>query len=164
MKHVQLIVSGEERRITHMNYEYFRPGISNREFYNAFLKKHFPYNLEDGERSYLYKDYIPEYTVTTLDKELANKAKSNTFPFSFNQDNRSEQYYNRLTELRYLAGLDRGMIPNIHDLYDMAPWPSEMPYYRPALTSTVGGYSAVFQEQKHFADAPYQDKAVLYEA
>jgi len=154
MKHVQITIGGEERRASRVNYEYFRPGISNEEFYIDFLKKYFPYDSTDRRSKGLYTDCVPQYAVTPEDKKLSRKAYSDTPPFGC-KDSKG-YYYKRLTELRYDAGLDRGLIPNRYDLYDMAARPTEMPLYRPVLTSTVGGIFSLEFESSGNDDFFYQ--------
>ena len=128
-----------ERPLLNLNYEYFRTSLVDKDFYELYLQKNFPFDMEDEMGSIPF--YIPELTrKTELDKELMSNAHLRTSYLSFSatrKENR-ESYYDALTLNRYSKRLDRHIIPNLYDLYDMEARPLEVKYRR-ATGAAIGG-------------------------
>lgn len=122
-----------------ISYEYFRTTYSGESFYYDFLKKNFPFEPRDNM-------YLPEHlptlhpdSITEREKEMVEEARrlANSVSF-FTTPQSKEAYYQRLTQLRYWDKMDRPIIPNLYDLYDMSPRPLEIKYRR-ATGAPIGG-------------------------
>ncbi len=127
MYKIQLEVNGKKRWLTHMDYEYFCPVKVSDDYYKKFLYRNFPYQAGDEKDLFPYNEKnIPSIKPNQLDKKLrdeAYKSANQTDALSssvFQETSKSvrDNYYEQLTRLRYNAGLDYGIIPNLDFLYD----------------------------------------------
>lgn len=123
---LKLIVDGNERWLNKLQYDYFCPVTDNEKYYRKFLHLNFPFGInDDTDLSPYYKSCIPSIKPNRLDQDIESEAlrvsKSDFRSISFFADTPKtpkEKYYNELTQLRYRAGLDHGIIPNIDRKYD----------------------------------------------
>ena len=148
MTRIQLTINGKTRWIDALQYEYFNPVYKSEEKYRKTLQKNFPYDFGDDTDLFPYSTVtLPKLTIDTLAKKLSDDAKWETqiYDPSFRstsvfreRKSKKELYYDRLTELRYDRGLDRDIIPNIHNLYDMETRPSNSRDF-PDIGRVIGG-------------------------
>lgn len=148
MTRIQLTINGTTRWIDSLHYEYFNPVCKSEEKYRATLQKNFPYDFGDDRDLFPYSTVtLPTLTTDALAKRLSDDAKRETRSYdpsfrstSIFRERKSQKdiYYDRLTELRYNKGLDRDIIPNIHNLYDMETRPSNSRDF-PDIGRVTGG-------------------------
>ena len=134
-----LTIKDIQRPLLNMDYEYFRTSLVDKDFYSLFLQKNFPFDFQD-EIGYI-PSYIPQLPEKTeLDKELMFDAHSKTsfLGFRTSPEEHRRAYYDELMLNRYTARLDRTVIPNLYDLYDMEARPLETKYRR-ATGAPIGG-------------------------
>ncbi len=127
MYKIQLEVNDNKRWLTHMDYEYFCPVKVSDDYYKKFLYLNFPFQQGDQQDLFPYNvQNIPGIKPTQLDKKLRDEAyrisnQTNALTSSVFQEtpkSAKEIYYEKLTRLRYNAGLDYGIIPNLDFLYN----------------------------------------------
>lgn len=148
MTKVQLTVNETTRWIDSLQYEYFNPVNKSEEKYRKTLQKNFPYDFGDDRDLFPYSTVtLPTLITDTLAKRLSDDARwesricnPNFRSLSMFRERKSHKdiYYDCLTELRYDKGLDRDIIPNIHNLYDMETRPSNSQGF-PNMGRLVGG-------------------------
>lgn len=95
---------------------------------------------------------LPELTDT--DKELADDAHSRSehLYFRVSREEMSKHYYDTLTLSYYSVELDRGIIPNLYDLYDMEAHPQEINTTSPEpATPAIPLITAVKGKQESFS-------------
>lgn len=148
MTRIQLTINGTTRWIDALQYEYFNPVCKSEEKYRKTLQKNFPYDFGDDTDLFPYSTVtLPTLTTDALAKRLSDDAKweARIYDSSFRsisvfreRKSKKDFYYDRLTELRYDKGLDRDIIPNIHNLYDMETRPSNSQDF-PNIGRVVGG-------------------------
>lgn len=148
MTRIQLTINGTTRWIDALQYEYFNPVCKSEKKYRKTLQKNFPYDFGDDRDLFPYSAVtLPTLTTDALAKRLSDDAKWETRIYdprfrntSIFRERKSKKdlYYDRLTELRYNKGLDRDIIPNIHNLYDMETRPSNSRDF-PDIGRVIGG-------------------------
>lgn len=148
MTRIQLTINGKTRWVDALQYEYFNPVCKSEEKYRKTLQKNFPYDFGDDTDLFPYSTVtLPKLAIDTLAKRLSDDAKWETriYDPSFRSTSvfretksKKDLYYDRLTEFRYDKGLDRDIIPNLHNLYDMETRPSNS-WDFPDIGRVVGG-------------------------
>lgn len=136
MYHIKLIVEEEKRTLLSFHYEYFRPAYILEDKYLKTLYKNYPYNSDDQYNLMpYYGAELPELSHNNFDKNLVREAfyqadSASTMLYGNNKVCRKQIYYDTLTQLRYDNRLDRTIIPNLNQLYDMETRLSENPSCR----------------------------------
>lgn len=136
MYHIQLFVEEEKRRLLSLYYEYFRPAYIPENKYLKTLYKNYPYCQGDQYNLMPYSDAeLPKLSHEKTDHELVREAfcqadRAGTMLQGTNDVCRKQVYYDTLTRLRYEHRIDRTIIPNLNQLYDMETRLSENPSCR----------------------------------
>lgn len=152
----QLTVNGETRSLSSFKYEYFQPVRKSEEKYRKILQKNFPYDFPDKQDLFpYYSNNLPTLKNDALAQRLREKAYFDAYTLSdagmaFNRKSKKDYYYDKLTELRYHKSLDRNVIPNLYDFYDMEARPSETIGRFPVTLRIIGGiFDVEFDSMEH---------------
>lgn len=160
MYRIQLLVEGEKRTLLSFNYEYFRPAYIPEKKYLKTLYKNYSYSQDDQYNIMPYYDAeLPKLSHQNLDRKLVREAfyqaDRASMLYGNNKVCRKQIYYDTLTRLRYDNRLDRTIIPNLNQLYDMETRLSENVSCR-FSNKIVGGIFDVTAESTLEDDFFYQ--------
>lgn len=160
MYRIQLLVEEEKRTLLSFQYEYFRPAYIPENKYLKTLYKNYSYSQDDQYNLMPYYDAeLPKLSHQNLDRKLVREAfyqaDRASMLYGNNKVCRKQIYYDTLTRLRYDNRLDRTIIPNLNQLYDMETRISENPSCG-FSQKIVGGIFELTAESTYDDDFFYQ--------